>query len=417
MKKTLVIVCTLLLLFSCRRNVEDEIAVIWTNQIEFVTYAKEFNNAQHEYKVIIEYKANPADSLMYTDAIPDIVVGPWLKGDATRAKFLSINNLLSEKAIDPHLFYASLLTLGNVGNTQYLLPVSFNLPAIMFSSSEKHSVKNHFTLSLEEMRSLAQAYNQKKGTEYVRMGFSPRWDMDFLYVCTQGFDAAFEETNHFFSWDDQALQKIMQYMRDWSINVNTSAAAEDEFKFKYLYDPPYALVTSGRCLFWYIPSDKLFALSNDQLKAIDYRWMSYNNKTPLQDTIIYAGICKKARNKKAAKAFLTWFFNAETQKILLERSHANNMIEPSFGLAGGFSSIRNVTENIFPLYYPLLLKRLPQMNAFSAPHILPNNWETLKKEILFPFFIDQTQDPANRERFSLNKHIADWYKTASVDRK
>jgi len=396
--------------FSCK-NAEDSIAVIWTDRIDFIDYCEAFNNAQDRYKITMSYKQNPADALMNASTPPDIVIGPWLRGDAARVKFAKIDNLLSETKINQDMFYPLLLALGNENETRYLLPVSFNLPTVIFSDSQKNLVKTNFTLSLEEMQTLSAGYNKKNNGEYTRMGFSPRWDPNFLYVTAQGLNASFKETKNLFSWNDKALQDVITYTREWSSAVNTSAVAEDEFKFKYLYDPPYMLVTGGRCLFWYMPSDELFSLNKERLKSLDYRWMNYHGKTPLQDNIIYAGICKKARNRKAAEAFLQWFFNEESQKQLLARSQMNNMIAPSFGLAGGFSSLQNVTENIFPVYYPLLLKHLPQTEDFAAPNNLPHNWEQLKKEIVFPYLREQTGSLTSDEKpVPLNRRISEWYK-------
>ena len=410
MKKFLFIAAFICMLSSCK-NAEDSIAVIWTDRIEFISYCEAFNSAQSRYKITVSYKENPSDALLAASEQPDIVIGPWLRGDATRVKFSKLGGLLSQKKIDPTIFYPLLFELGNSNGSQYLLPVSFNLPTIIFSASQKNAVKTNFTLSLEEMRELATAYNKQNGSEYTKMGFSPRWDTDFLYVTAQGLDVSFEETKNLFSWNEPMLQELITYTRRWSQEVNTSAAAEDEFKFKYLYDPPYTLITNGRCLFWYLPSDKLFSLNNERLKSLDYRWMNYNGKTPIQDEIIYAGICKKAKNTAAAQAFLLWFFNEESQKELLARSQTDNMIAPSFGLAGGFSSLKNVTENIFPVYYPLLLKHLPQTDDFSAPHILPQNWLLLKKEIIFPYLRDQTRMlSADEKPLPLNRRISDWYK-------
>ena len=411
MKKFLFIAVFVCSLLSACKNAEDSIAVIWTDRLEFISYCEAFNSAQSRYKITISYKENPADALMDASEQPDIVIGPWLRGDATRVKFSKLGGLLSQKKINPDIFYPLLFELGNSNGSQYLLPVSFNLPTIIFSASQKNIVKTNFTLSLEEMRELAAAYNKKNGSEYTKMGFSPRWDTDFLYVTAQGLDVSFEETQNLFSWNDKMLQELITDTRRWSQEVNTSAAAEDEFKFKYLYDPPYTLITNGRCLFWYLPSDVLFSLNNERLKSLDYRWMNYNGKTPIQDEIIYAGICKKAKNTAAAQAFLLWFFNEESQKNLLARSQTDNMIAPSFGLAGGFSSLKNVTENIFPVYYPLLLKHLPQTDDFSAPHILPHNWLQLKREIIFPYLRDQTRMlSADEKLLSLNRRISDWYK-------
>ena len=402
------LVCSMLA--SCK-NAEDSIAVIWTDRTEFISYCEAFNSAQNRYKITVSYKENPSDALTNASEQPDIVIGPWLRGDAARVKFSKLNGLLSAKKINPNIFYPLLFELGTINGAQYLLPVSFNLPTVIFSASQKNLIKTNFTLSLEEMRELSAAYNRKSGSEYTRMGFSPRWDADFLYVTAQGLNVSFEETKNLFSWDDKILQEVITDTRRWSKGVNTNAAAEDEFKFKYLYDPPHTLITNERCLFWYLPSDKLFSLNNEKLKSLDYRWMNYKGKTPLQDEIIYAGICKKAKNTAAAQAFLLWFFDEESQKNLLARSQTDNMIAPSFGLAGGFSSLRNVTENIFPVYYPLLLKHLPQTDDFSAPRILPHNWQQLKKEIIFPYLRDQTRILSGDEKpLSLNRRISDWYK-------
>ena len=411
MKKFLFVALLACSMVSACKNAEDSIAVIWTDRTEFISYCEAFNSAQSRYKITVSYKENPFDALMSAAVPPDVVIGPWLRGDAARVQFSKLEGLLSAKKIDPEIFYPLLFELGNINGSQYLLPVSFNLPTVIFSASQKNLVKTNFTLSLEEMQELAAAYNTKSGSEYTKMGFSPRWDTDFLYVSAQGFDVSFEETKNLFSWNDKALQELITYTRRWSDEVNTNAALEDEFKFKYLYDPPYTLITDGRCLFWYLSSDTLFSLNNEKLKLLDYRWMNYNGKTPLQDDIIYAGICKKAKNKAAAQAFLLWFFNEESQKKLLARSQTDNMIAPSFGLAGGFSSLKNVTENIFPVYYPLLLKHLPQTNDFSAPYILPHNWERLKKEIIFPYLRDQTRTFTDDEKpISLNRRVSDWYK-------
>jgi len=410
MKQFLFAVLAVCCCAACK-SAEDSIAVIWTDRTDFISYCEAFNSAQDRYKITVSYKQNPANALTDTSEPPDIVIGPWLRGDAARVRFIKIDGLLSPKKIDPAIFYPLLFNLGNINGAQYLLPVSFNLPTVIFSASQQNLVKTNFTLSLEEMRELSAGYNKKSKTEYVKMGFSPRWDTNFLYTTAQGLNAAFEETKNLFSWNETVLQEMITYTRRWSEEVNTSAAAEDEFKFKYLYDPPYTLITSGRCLFWYLSSDELFSLNHEKLKSIDYRWMNYNGRTPLQDTIVYAGICKKAKNKAAARAFLLWFFNEESQKQLLARSKAGNMIAPPFGLAGGFSSLRNVTENIFPVYYPLLLKHLPQLEDFSTPRILPHNWEQIKKDIIFPYLRDQTRMPAAGEKPpTLDKYISDWFK-------
>lgn len=161
MKKIVFLLCLCAAGLTACRSPEDSIAVIWTNSTDFITYCEAFNTAQDKYKITVSYKENPAEALIETTKGPDIVVGPWLKGEASRVKFAKIDGLLSEKKMNPAIFYPSLIKLGNVNGKQYLLPVSFNLPTIIFSSMHKNLVETNFTLSLEEIKTLAAAYGKK----------------------------------------------------------------------------------------------------------------------------------------------------------------------------------------------------------------------------------------------------------------
>jgi hypothetical protein len=392
---------------------ESGITVIWTDQAEFASYTELFNTSQSKYRVVLQYKENPADALITAKHMPDIVIGPWLKGEKTRFRMIPIDYLFNELRINSKLFYGPLLELGNIRGRQYLLPVSFNLPALIFSTDKQLLISNDFSLSLSQVNSLSREFNaQKKGT-YSRMGFSPRWDTEFLYLTTLLFNAKYEEDTPLFKWNDAALKDAIKYMRSWTKTINTSTTAEDDFKFKYLYDPPYKLVTGNKTLFSYIASDDLFVLPHDKIRNIDFRWITKENRTPVNDGIIYLGICTKAPNLEAAEAFLSWFFTERTQKELLSRAQTMGTMERTFGISGGFSSLKSVNEKIFPLLYPSLLGHLPPSDALTVPHILPNNWEMLKKEILIPYLIDAVSAPEGQEEavISLEDRIASWVKT------
>ncbi|UTY23401.1 carbohydrate ABC transporter substrate-binding protein [Treponema denticola] len=413
MKKIIIVffIMVSIIFVSCSKTEEDKIAVIWTDRAEFVSYCEVFNNSQNDYKIIVEYKKNPADALINAETPPDIVIGSWLKGKSARVKFKKINNLFGEKKIDKNDFYPALLNLGSISGNQYLLPISFNLPMIIFSSANKFKTDNDFSISPDEIRNFSIQFNKMNKGAYTAMGFSPRWSDDFLYMNTKGFNASFEEENDFFSWNDKSLQNAINYIRTWSEEVNSSAGAEDEFKFKYLYDSPYVLVKNGKCLFYYASSDDIFSTPQKHLENIDFRWLSFNGKTPLKDDILYGGICSKSKNSRAAEAFFIWFFRVKTQELLLNRADEMDLMINPFGLAGGFSALRQVTEKLLPRYYPLLLAHLPQTQSFYAPHILPSNWPVLKREILMPYL----KDACNTDLYpgpipSLNKRIAEWYK-------
>lgn len=399
---------------ACARR-ERGITVLWTDQVEFASYAELFNASQGRYRIAVEYKENPAEALIGAPARdrPDIVVGPWLKGERTRSKLIPVDYLFNELKINPKHFYQPLLDLGNVHGRQYLLPVSFNLPALVFSSERRDLVTDDYALSLDQLKELARAYNTTQRGVYTRMGFSPRWDPEFLYIVARLFNSRFEEGNPLLSWHRASLAESVDYLRAWTRDINTSPQAEDDFQFKFLYDPPYKLVTGGRNLFSYMPSDALFVLPADKIQNIDFRWVSRNGSIPIQDDIIYMGICKKARHLEAAEAFFAWFFSEETQRALLERGKTMGTMRRSFGISDGFSSLRPVNERAFPLYYPALLGHLPPAESLGVPRILPNSWKTLKREIVLPYLVEAVKvDESAREALpDLGARLVEWRKT------
>ncbi len=406
------VLLSLTLFFSCDRKAEDKIAVIWTDRIDFVSYCEVFNNLQSEYKIVVQYKENPADAIIHSNENPDIVISSWLKGKAARDKFKDISSLLSEDRISKTAFYPELLNLGNIDDKQYFFPVSFNLPLMIFSSKNKDLIKNDFTISLEEIKEMCESYNRVKGGAYSKMGFSPLWADDFLYITAKGFNASFAEGKNFFTWNVSELRKSIEFVRMWSKTVNGSPKQEEDFKFKYLYDLPHVFIKNDRCLFYYISSEDLFAIPQEKLEGIDFRWLAFNGKTPLNDDILYAGICKDSENQDTAEAFFEWFFNVEVQKQLLIRSNKMDLMVSSFGFAGGFSALRDVTEKLLPKYYPLLLAHLPQTQQVKIPKILPSNWIKLKTELLLPYLKNACNVEVNPNKIpSLNKRITEWYKT------
>jgi ABC-type glycerol-3-phosphate transport system substrate-binding protein len=397
-----------LILASCGSKKQNDIAIIWTDQADFASYAELFNKDQSRYHIVVEYRENPAGALIAAKETPDIVIGPWLKGEKARSRLEPVDYLFNELRISAKLFYGPLLDLGNVGGRQYLLPVSFNMPAIIFSPDRRNLVPNDFALSLDEIKSISREYNVRQKGQYTRMGFSPRWDREFLYITAQLFNTRFEEDSHLIKWNASSLSEATDYLANWTKTSNSTSRAEDDFQFKYLYDPPYKLVTGGRNLFSYIPSDALFTLPQDKLQNVDFRWITKDGKAAVSDGIIYLGICKKARNLDAAEAFLIWFFNEKTQKRLLVRSRDLGVLKRSFGISGGFSALKPVNEKAFPLLYPSLLGHLPPADSLLVPKILPNNWEVLKREIVIPYLADAVSDSGTKD--SLHERIDEWIK-------
>ncbi len=382
-----VVFCLLIPLFfavSCA-NHGNPIVVIKTNRSEFAAYAELFNKEQDTWKAMVVFSENPAEELLSPGMDADIVAGPWIKGEKTRSKLIPLTYLFNERKLDGSIFYRSLLELGNTRGTQFSLPVSFNLPALIFSQEHRALMREDPLIDFAEIQELSKSFNEMENGAYTRMAFSPRWDAEFLYTTTQMMNADFHESENIFSWNEKNLRDAIIFLRNWESEINTSAAAVEDFKFKYLYIPLERAATGGRILFAQTYTNELFSGTTDNLRQLDFRWPAHNRKIPMKDEIIYLGICRGTKNRAAAEAFVSWFFSVETQQRIMEYSREVGMLDNSFGIANGFSSIKSVNERIFPLYYPDLLGKMPEEDQLKIPEILPNDWEEIRQEILLPF--------------------------------
>jgi ABC-type glycerol-3-phosphate transport system substrate-binding protein len=399
---------------SCLSCGKDSIAILWSDRPEFAFYSEYFNSAQDQYKVETRYYDYPAlklaDVFGKTGSkrdVPDIVAGSWLKSASTRVYFKPLNGYFKDKSLEKEAFYSRLLSMGNIDGKQYLLPVSFNAPMVIIAMDRADRLSNPFTIDFDEMKKLGKSYNAETRGVYTRMGFSPVWDDNFLFVAATLFNASFREAEPL-AWDTQALERAMNFIFEWVNKANSGIQAVDDFTFKYYYNPPAKLALSGRILFAYMDSDDFFTLSEDQRNHLDFRWLSERNTIPLNEMSVYLGLAKKGGAPQAAEAFLRWFFNQETQRGLLEKSAKLRIQETSFGVAGGFSAMRPVTEQVFPQFYPDLLSHMPPQDFLSPPNILPSNWMALKERVVLPYLHDRARQPDNADLLSLERRLADW---------
>jgi len=382
-------------------------AILWSDRPEFALYAEFFNAAQNQYKIEVRYYDFPAQKLRENGAYPDIVAGSWLKSVSTRVFFKPLDRHFRGNALHKNDFYPRLLAMGNIDGKQYLLPVSFNAPMVIFARDNGSQLSNPFTIGFNEMKKLGKNYNTETRGAYTRMGFSPTWDDNFLFITATLYNASFREAAPI-AWDSIALDRAMNFAYEWTGEANTSIQAVDDFTFKYFYDPPATLALSGRLLFTCMNSDAFFTLAEDQQNQLNFRWLAERDTIPLVEESVYLGLAKKGKAPKAAAAFLRWFFNADTQRGLLEKSRQNRLSETSFGISGGFSAMRPVTEQIFPQFYLGLLGHMPPAEFLSPPNILPVNWTALKERVILPYLHDRARQPNQEGIYQLERRLADW---------
>lgn len=397
---------------SCAKP-KDKTLIIWTNNTEIVSYVELFNATHEKTKAVVVYKKEPARALPPSkdEIIPDIIIGPWLKNSLTRKYFTSMDYLFAEKSISKTQFYKKLLDYGCINEKQYLLPVSFNLPAMIFSKKNESLVGNDHYLDFEHIKETAKKFNAKNDKEaYTTMGFGPSWDSEFLYTLTKLDGASYHEKGTSFLWDQEAMQNSINRIQYWTKFCNTDTTTEQNFQFRYLYMPFYRQVTSGRCLYAYTTSDNLFTLTDAQSSSISFRWIVQNNKIPVEDNILTMGIYKGAEHSAQAEVFITWLLKEETQQKLIERTENMKLDSVNFGIAGGFSSLHDVNEKYYPAFYRQLLGNMPPEEYLTLPNILPYRWESLKANVILPYLLDSTNTNGSKNNSTLEERITEWTK-------
>jgi len=394
---------------------ESSIAELRTDVPQMALYAAAFNNSQDRYRIHVNYEKELAESLAGNKKNPALAIGRYLKNSQSRSNFLAMDHLFSELMIRQNAFYPSLLELGNIDGRQLLLPISFNLPLIVFKKDLDQTMKNGFVINLDELEKKSAEINKSGKTSFTNMGFGPRWFPDFLYAAVVLSGAEFREGSPL-KWNHANLEAGIAYLRYWSEKTNQSAAKEDEFQFKYLYLPRYRSVEEGRIGYAAMRSHDFFVIAEERRSALSFRWLAKDNMVPVDDDIVYVGLCRNGDGKQAAEAFLKWFYSEETQRSFLAEARHHRSMESSFGIAGGFSAIKTVNEKLYPLYYPSLLGKMPQADNLKAPGVLPSGWAEIKESIVMPFLLEATglNPPADLNE-ALEIRIREWIKKRTSD--
>lgn len=357
---------------------------LWTDSVEVAVYVENYNAADNPYRVEVEFLEDPPRELAIRTDPPDVVIAGQLASATVRPFLGDLSRLLEGSALSPDSFYAELLDLGRFGDEQRALPLSFNLPLIMFHRERGLVNPARFGVTPSEMQEIGGDYNDSVGERFVRMGFSPRWDPRFLVALAQLRGAAFRETApHEMRWHDPSVAAVLEETNTWIVETNGGAEAENEFESRYLYDPFLKLLSSGRIGAMYATSREYYEIPESQRRQFAYSWLWDGTKIPVLGTVLYAGIPTDAANRRGADHFVRWLLDPAVQAELIRTAPQKRI--RSFGFAGGFSSLPHVNLNVLAFRYESLIGALPQPELLAFPHVLPTYWDELSEEVIEPW--------------------------------
>lgn len=398
-----------------------KIVTIWTDQSVAALYAGYFNAAQDTYKAEVFYFDNAGERLRETKPEgkdgPDIVIGKWLTSAGTITLFRPImpfyqRDAAASAALET-LFYPGLLEHGRVKTDQVLLPVSFDAHVIAFARNNAALLPDPFCISLAELQEAGAAYNLMQNGAWTRVGFSPLWNEDFLFTSTALLGAGWREADPV-AWDDKQLQTALEMLREWVIIANDSVASDDDFSFKYFYESPDKLAADGRILCAFMRASDFCKLAEERRAALDFRWLEHEGRIVPAENVVYYGVYRNTGSMKppsgGAAAFTSWFFSGDTQNEILAKGKAAQNTETFFGIAGGLSAMRGVTEIFFPQYYTGMLGHTPSGEKIAPPGILPPFFPELKARAIIPAIREYVRSNTSNAG-ALVSRLSDWVRS------
>ncbi len=390
---------------GCSLFSNNTAALLWTDRPELAVYSELYNAETSGRKIEVIYKEIPWLAIEREDGHPDLVAGTRLNSVSAIRNFHSLETMIRKEKLDPTLFYSDLFDLGCFGEKCLLVPVSFTLPAVIFMENLNDDLSDEYIISYKEMRMLSNEFNvfEERPTQ---MGYSPRWQPDFIYYLSKLIGAEYYESDSGITmWNDVKIQEALTYAADWIDATNQGHESEDFFKTKYMYDPMYKLLNTQRILFSFIMIHRFLSVPSEVRDNLGIRWLSDNSKKiAVGDDVLFIGIPKQAKQKKTAESFISWLCSYETQVKLLESAQFDRM--RFFGVAGGLSSLPAVNTDAIPRFFPFLLGHIPHGNFLDFPKRLPISWDRMKAKVIIPWFEDAVDEDGAAE--SLADSLAKW---------
>ena len=91
---------------------------------------------------------------------PDLIISEGLSDPNLLDHFEPLSGLFREERIEPKDFYQDLLSLGRREKTQFILPLNFDLPTVVFRDQSFQQEHNGLLMPIDSMRQLGSEYNE-----------------------------------------------------------------------------------------------------------------------------------------------------------------------------------------------------------------------------------------------------------------
>ncbi len=372
--------------------IDNKTAILSTDRPEVAAYVEIFNASQSEYRIELVYSEQPWDSrTLYSQDAPDIVISRNLAANTVITAFNPLTKLIEKELFDPSTLYQPLYATGTREGVPYVLPLSFNLPAVIYRQGAVDTRGSALIITPEQMKSISGDFNSKSTDRFRVKGFVPSWSEDFIYYNSVIQGTSYGETADGSTiWNNENLTASAEFCRDWTENLNSGYAEETDFTLTYCYDPGYKLLNAERIGFSFTTLRDFLSIPAEERTSLEFKWFGGDGFIPVCDDINYIGIPKESSKKKTAEAFLVWMLSADTQRTLLESAQFKRL--RVFGICDGLSTISEINEKVIPEYYTRLIGLIPPSEYLRVPASLPADWDEIRDGVFIPWLMDQISE-------------------------
>ncbi len=355
-----------------------------TSRPEVAAYAERWNARQNEFRLEVHWRESAAQAVLDGEGF-DVVIGEELAAASVMDRLESLGDIVTPGRLDPAGFYPGLLAMGSRDNRPLAVPLSFDLPALVFLRGALPEGAPPLAIGIETVRELSRPVNAiGKGGGLSSVGFSPLWNREFLLLAARLFGARPRAgRGGSLAWDEEGLRAGMEFARSWIADDNGGAALDRAFAARNLVQPWERLLASRKILFALMPFTEFIALPEEKRRDLDYRWLARGDLVPVRDTVLFAAVPRAARNKRGAKAFLEWFAGPAAQRELAEVNRSLRL--GVFGVTSGFPALIALDEKDLPQQHPSLLGRVPPAGMLSFPEPLASGWYRMRDEAMLPW--------------------------------
>ncbi len=289
------------------------------------------------------------------------------------------------------------------------VPITFDLPVIVYTAEDQEADKAAPLFSLEELQTLGSAYNRRNNRRYTRMGFVPPWQDHFLssapFLFRVNFQTAPSQNKTHLKWRESQLSAMIQTLSDFIRAANGSYEAAENYKNQYLYEPPEKLLADGRIRLYQTTLSRYFSLPEEYRQTLSFGYPSRRGFVPVENTMLFITAYTPLNKNPALSDFYTWLTSGKGQEAILREKRRKGLSR--FGLAGGLSTLPSVNTSLFPEQYPALQTRTLPKHDIGFPKALPSHWPRLEEEVILPW-LNSVLSLGREEAGDLESRIQNW---------